>query len=96
MNIIAMCVVEIPKNCKNLIIHSVFLTINQGGSKKRKTRPNTHLYRLHALLTWPTIRIDPDVIRTRNLLTWSQTRYHCASESTGLFARLYESDAIQR
>ena len=24
---------------------------------------------------------DPDVIRTRNLLIWSQTRYHCATES---------------
>ena len=55
-----------------------------------------HLYRLHALLTLATIRIDPDVIGTRNLLIWSQTRYHCATESTGLFARLYESDAIQR
>ena len=26
-------------------------------------------------------RIDPDVIRTRSLLIWSQTRYHCATES---------------
>ena len=25
---------------------------------------------------------DPDVIWTRNLLIWSQTRYHCATEST--------------
>ena len=25
--------------------------------------------------------IDPDVIRTRNLLIWSQTRYRCATES---------------
>ncbi len=25
--------------------------------------------------------IDPDVIRTRSLLIWSQTRYHCATES---------------
>ena len=25
---------------------------------------------------------DPDVIRTRSLLIWSQTRYHCATEST--------------
>ena len=24
---------------------------------------------------------DPDVIRTRNLLIWSQTRYRCATES---------------
>jgi hypothetical protein len=23
---------------------------------------------------------DPDVTRTRNLLIWSQTRYHCATE----------------
>ena len=26
--------------------------------------------------------IDPDVTRTRSLLIWSQTRYHCATEST--------------
>ena len=26
--------------------------------------------------------IDPDVIWTRNLLIWSQTRYRCATEST--------------
>ena len=25
---------------------------------------------------------DPDVIRTRSLLIWSQTRYRCATEST--------------
>ena len=25
---------------------------------------------------------DPDVTRTRSLLIWSQTRYHCATEST--------------
>jgi hypothetical protein len=24
---------------------------------------------------------DPDVTRTRNLLIWSQTRYHCATGS---------------
>ena len=30
---------------------------------------------------------DPDVIRTRSLLIWSQTRYRCATESTG--ARSY-------
>ncbi|KAH3843984.1 hypothetical protein DPMN_117524 [Dreissena polymorpha] len=28
-------------------------------------------------------RYDPDVIRTRNLLIWSQTRYRCATESIG-------------
>ena len=27
---------------------------------------------------------DPDVIWTRNLLIWSQTRYHCATESQGI------------
>ena len=27
---------------------------------------------------------DPDVIRTRSLLIWSQTRYRCATESAGL------------
>ena len=27
-------------------------------------------------------KFDPDVIRTRSLLIWSQTRYRCATEST--------------
>ncbi|KAH9557656.1 hypothetical protein CY35_07G095400, partial [Sphagnum magellanicum] len=27
--------------------------------------------------------IEPDVNRTRNLLIWSQTRYHCATDPTG-------------
>ena len=31
------------------------------------------------LLEGPTF--DPDVTRTRNLLIWSQARYHCATES---------------
>ena len=30
------------------------------------------------------IESDPDVIRTRNLLIWSQTRYRCATESGGV------------
>ena len=29
---------------------------------------------------------DPDVIRTRNLLIWSQTRYRCATESAEGYA----------
>jgi hypothetical protein len=29
--------------------------------------------------------IDPDVIRTRSLLIWSQTRYRCATESCYTF-----------
>ena len=29
--------------------------------------------------------IDPDVIRTRSLLIWSQTRYRCATESCYAF-----------
>ena len=28
------------------------------------------------------INHDPDVSRTRSLLIWSQTRYHCATESS--------------
>ena len=30
---------------------------------------------------------DPDVTRTRNLLIWSQARYHCATESINSIAR---------
>ena len=29
----------------------------------------------------PSKSFDPDVIRTRSLLIWSQTRYRCATES---------------
>ena len=32
---------------------------------------------------------DPDVIRTRNLLIWSQTRYRCATESLEIAVRNY-------
>ena len=32
-------------------------------------------------LTRKIFAFDPDVIRTRNLLIWSQTRYRCATES---------------
>jgi hypothetical protein len=30
----------------------------------------------------PKHSVDPDVTRTRNLLIWSQTRYHCATGSS--------------
>ena len=30
---------------------------------------------------WKVKQFDPYVIRTRNLLIWSQTRYRCAKES---------------
>ena len=36
-------------------------------------------FSIHTAYTVPWI--DPDVIRTRNLLIWSQTRYHCATGS---------------
>ena len=35
---------------------------------------------------------DPDVIRTRSLLIWSQTRYHCATEST--YVSIYEKVSL--
>ena len=34
-------------------------------------------------MKWKKNESDPDVIRTRNLLIWSQTRYRCATESAG-------------
>ena len=43
---------------------------------------------------------EPDVNRTRNLLIWSQTRYHCATDpmvtvrSTNLISMLYNSTAF--
>ena len=44
-------------------------------------------------LKWHQKFCDPDVIRTRSLLIWSQTRYRCATESTGLrFHRDLNSD----
>ena len=33
--------------------------------------------------------IDPDVIRTRSLLIWSQTRYRCATESVTGIGQLF-------
>ena len=41
---------------------------------------------------------DPDAIRTRSLLIWSQTRYHCATESIyapRLNCRAVQSDFCQ-
>ena len=37
--------------------------------------------RFHICMTEPKFDVDPDVTRTRSLLIWSQTRYHCATES---------------
>ena len=33
---------------------------------------------------------DPDVIRTRSLLIWSQTRYRCATESLCIDEKYFE------
>ena len=41
----------------------------------------TAIYLIIPNLNVPKI-YDPDVIRTRSLLIWSQTRYRCATEST--------------
>ena len=41
----------------------------------------------------PSIRqniFDPDVIRTRSLLIWSQTRYRCATESLCTNGKYFE------
>ncbi len=38
---------------------------------------------------------DPDVIRTRSLLIWSQTRYRCATESSDVTARI-EQESKQK
>ena len=37
-------------------------------------------------------RFDPYVIRTRNLLIWSQTRYRCAKESVSSGRHSYNID----
>ena len=39
---------------------------------------------------------DPDVIRTRSLLIWSQTRYRCATESTRSCHNQYRMHKEQR
>ena len=39
---------------------------------------------------------DPDVIRTRSLLIWSQTRYRCATESTYLQREKIEKETKWR
>ena len=35
---------------------------------------------------------DPDVIRTRSLLIWSQTRYRCATESLCTTLKYFEQE----
>ena len=37
---------------------------------------------------------DPDVIRTRSLLIWSQTRYHCATESLQVLDRASQATLL--
>ena len=51
---------------------------------------NSHFYQPYRLLALSAVGVDPNVIRTRNLLIWSQTRYHCVTESTlGMKAMLF-------
>ena len=53
-----------------------------GGSAKFFTQHFLHVK-----------KFDPDVIRTRSLLIWSQTRYRCATESINMrFYRDLNSD----
>ena len=40
--------------------------------------------------------IEPDVNRTRNLLIWSQTRYHCATDPGCCNGSKYFSYIIQK
>jgi hypothetical protein len=42
---------------------------------------NTLFYQDNRCFVWTKKLVDPDVIRTRSLLIWSQTRYRCATES---------------
>ena len=73
----------------------VFLTVNQQGSKKLKTKRNCYLYRRFRLLALSAIEIHPEVLRTYKFLIGSQTRYYCVTESTRLFGEFYERDGIQ-
>ena len=58
------------KNCKYILVCTAILSDRTKRKLKKKW--------------WGKKKIcDPDVIRTRNLLIWSQTRYHCATESSG-------------
>ena len=45
---------------------------------------------------WDNQGLEPDVNRTRNLLIWSQTRYHCATDPFGINWRqvIYIKDFI--
>merc|ERR1711867_95367 len=53
-------------SCKPKVMSSILI----GGS-----------YIFCSFLCWAPKNFDPDVIRTRSLLIWSQTRYRCATES---------------
>ena len=56
-------------SCKPKVMSSILI----GG--------NTFFFYKSWTKEWQNV-CDPDVIRTRSLLIWSQTRYRCATEST--------------
>ena len=67
-------------SCKPKVMSSILI----GG--------NTFFFYKSWTKEWQNV-CDPDVIRTRSLLIWSQTRYRCATESTDIrFHRDLNSD----
>ena len=52
------------------------------GEKKKKIHDTMYMYEYIKTGKKKKKFDDPDVIRTRNLLIWSQTRYRCATESS--------------
>ncbi len=77
----------------NTRIESVKQPTQQHTNKQRRNEqiriripdllPQTKRYRKWNLGISSFRGIEPDVNRTRNLLIWSQTRYHCATDPNG-------------
>ena len=57
-------------------------TINSNKPTKTKTNKQIVIRNKQKVMKREKKNCDPDMIRTRNRLIWSQTRYHCATEST--------------
>ena len=77
-----------------LLYTCLFIYFLKSIARCRKQR--MHLFLSHIPLHRPlhhlnTKTVDPDVIWTRNLLIWSQTRYRCATRSCGGPVLLYLS-----
>ena len=78
------CTTIAPWSCQHLSLACASLIHRPlpGFQHLREKWPGDEVKCIILLLLEKKKITDPDVIRTRNLLIWSQTHYHCATEST--------------